>query len=105
MDEPLVENSVCLAPTASANSSCAVLCTFQARSRVSSPWLIGRALRAPSAPRHFVNSGAGGPPPQPLRELGRGAAAAVVRGDAEREHVAAPEVAHRVGDGHGRLVL
>src|SRR4051812_32390704 len=63
IDEPLVENSVCLAPTASANSSCAVLCTFQARSRVSSPWLIGRSMRAASPPRHLVNSGAGPRPP------------------------------------------
>jgi hypothetical protein len=61
--EPPVENIVCLDPTASANSSCAVGCTFQARLRVSSPWLIGRSERAASIPAHLLNSGAGPRPP------------------------------------------
>jgi hypothetical protein len=37
IDEPLLENRVCLAPAASAKSSCAVDCTCHARSRVSTP--------------------------------------------------------------------
>src|SRR3954447_25090204 len=77
-EEPLVENSVCLAPTASANSSCAVDCTCHARSRVSSPWLIGRA-----AP--------GGAMAGPAGELRHDAASTLVRGDCERHHAAIPE--------------
>src|SRR4051794_5839055 len=62
-DEPFVEKRVCLAPTASAKSSCAADCTPQARSRVSTPWLSGRSKRAVSRPAHCVNSGAGPRPP------------------------------------------
>lgn len=63
IEDPLVEKNVCLAPTPSAKSSCAVDCTCQARSRVSTPWLIGRSKRAASIPAHWVNSAAGPRPP------------------------------------------
>src|SRR3954454_20673099 len=61
--EPFVEKSVSLAPTASANSSCAVDWTLHARSRVSTPWLSGKSKRAAPIPAQRVNSGAGPRPP------------------------------------------
>jgi hypothetical protein len=60
---PLVENRVCSAPTASANRRCAVSCTAHARSRVSSPWLIGRSARNASIPAHRAASGTTRRPP------------------------------------------